>query len=257
MKVCASHQNPWRGPRRIAPASLWTSLARSVGRLEAVILCACLRSFCASLMTVFRTSSGLKSLRVLQMCALTCWNWTTPLSVIAATRSCGKATRPQSGACWATYSVWEISCQRSLASGMVLCQEHSLSANLRDVHLPRVIQSTERTHAGIVRMTEVAGFHWWAAIPLWKIWLRGPVRRTILGPTAVSSRANCMRASTWALAAQSRRIVMGTLPRSVLLVCTGREFDGLEGVVSLAVVLVSGIMAAQKAPMVWLKLAHV
>ena len=56
-------------------------------------------------------------------------------------------------------SVWEIPSQRSLGSQMVWCQEHSLSANLSDVHLPRVSQSMERTRAVIVRMKEVAGFH--------------------------------------------------------------------------------------------------
>ena len=49
----------------------------------------------------------------------------------------------------------------------------------------------------------------------------------------------------------------GTLPRCVLLVCIGQEFDDLEVSRTIPTVLVSVITAEQKAPMVWLKLTRV
>ena len=76
-------------------------------------------------------------------------NWTTPLSAIAATCSCG-----QPGARRAMYSGSEIPSKRSLASQMVLCQEHSLSASF--CHVQRVFT---------VRMRKVAWFHVRAAVP--------------------------------------------------------------------------------------------
>ena len=82
------------------------------------------RSFCVSPMKVFCTSSGMRTSRALRMCALMHRTWTTPVSVIAATRRCGQATRAQPGARRTTYLVSEIPSKRSLASQMVLCQEH-------------------------------------------------------------------------------------------------------------------------------------
>ena len=64
--------------------------------------------------------------------------WATPLSVIAATRSCGQATRAQPGARRALYSVSEIPSKSPLASQMMLCQEHSLSASLCTCSAPKV-----------------------------------------------------------------------------------------------------------------------
>ena len=104
MKTCVSHQ----GPRRIAPASLWASSAQSVVCLGTATLWACRRSCCASPMRVFCTSSSLRISRALRMCALMYRTWTTPLSVIAATRSCGQATWAQPDTRRALYS---FSCQ--------------------------------------------------------------------------------------------------------------------------------------------------
>ena len=57
------------------------------------------------------------------------------------------------------YSVSEIPSKRSLASQMVLCQEHSLSASLCHVQHEGLIQSTVWTCALTVQMKEVAWFH--------------------------------------------------------------------------------------------------
>ena len=102
------------------------------------------------------------------MRALLCRTWTTLSSVIAATRSCGQATREPPGARRAMYSVLEMASKRSLASQMVLCQEHSLSASLCHLRHQRLIQSTvwacaltERTkgerlfHCGRSRLLEI------------------------------------------------------------------------------------------------------
>ena len=101
--------------------------------------------------------------------------WPTPLSVVEATCSCGQATRAQPGARRALYSVSEIPSKLSLASQMVLCQEHSLSASLCHVQHQRLIQSTVWTRAFTVRMREVAWSHVRIAIPWWEIRLCGIV----------------------------------------------------------------------------------
>ena len=137
MKACVSHQKPWRGPRRTAPASSQASSARSVVCLGTATLWTFRRSSCVSPMRVFCTSSGLRISRALRMCALVYRAWTTPLSVTAATRSCGQATRAQPGTYGATCSASEILSKLA----MVLCQEHSLSASLCHVQHQRLIQS--------------------------------------------------------------------------------------------------------------------
>ena len=157
--VCVTPETV-EGPRRIAPAGtaiLW------IGR----------RSSCVSPRRVFCTSSGLRISRALRMRALTYRTWTTPLSVIAATRSCGQATRPPPGVRRAMYSVSEIPSKRS--SQTVLCQEHSLSASLCHVQHQRLIQSAVWTCALTVWMKQVAWFHVRAAVPLREIRLFGPV----------------------------------------------------------------------------------
>ena len=76
----------------------------------------------------------------------------------------------------ALYSVSEIPSKRSLASQMVLCQEHSLSASLCHVQHQRLIQSTVWTCTSFtVRMREVAWSHVRTAIPWWEIRLYGLV----------------------------------------------------------------------------------
>ena len=142
MRVCVSHQKPWRGQRRTAPASQWASSARSVVCLGTALLWICRRSSCVRPKRLFCTSSSPGISRALRMCALKYRTWTTLLSVIAATRCFGQATRVQPGARRAMYSVSEIPIKRFLASQMVLCQEHSLSASLCHVQHQRVIQST-------------------------------------------------------------------------------------------------------------------
>ena len=135
----------------------------------------CTGSSCVSTMRVFCTSSGLRISPALRMWAPMYRNWTTPLSVIAAKRSCGQATRARPGARRALHSVSEIPSKRSLASQRVLCQKHSLSASLCHVQHQRLIQSTVWTCALTVRMREVAWFHVRTAIALWEIRLYGPV----------------------------------------------------------------------------------
>ena len=102
----------------------------------------CRRSSCMSPMRVFCTSSGLRISRALRMCATMYRTWTTPSSVITATRRCGQPTRALSSVRRALYSVLEIPSERSLASQMVLCQEHSLSASPCNVQHQRLVQST-------------------------------------------------------------------------------------------------------------------
>ena len=60
------------------------------------------------------------------------------VSDCGSTRSCGQATRAQPGARRAVYTVSETPSKFSLASQMVLCQEHSLSASLCHVKAPKV-----------------------------------------------------------------------------------------------------------------------
>ena len=105
--------------------------------LGTATLWTCRRSSCVSPTRVFCTSSCLRISRALLMCALVYRAWTTPLSVTAATRSCGQATRAQPGTYGATCSALEILSQLA----MVLCQEHSLSASLCNVQHQRLIQS--------------------------------------------------------------------------------------------------------------------
>ena len=168
--------------------------------LGTAILWTCRRSSCVSPMRVFCTSSGLRISRAFPMCAYMYRTRTIPLSVIAATRSCGQATHAQPGARRAMYSVSEIPSKRSLASHMVLCQEHCLSASFCHVQHQRLIQSTVWTCALTVRMRELAWFH-----------VRDPAVSTCMtnGCWTDGGLPTCEPQACADLAAQSFRIAMG------------------------------------------------
>ena len=90
--ICGHNLSWWRS---MPPRSQLASSARSVVRLSTATLWTCRRSSCVSPTSVCWASSGLRISRALRRCALLYRTWTTPLSMIAATRSCGQATRVQ------------------------------------------------------------------------------------------------------------------------------------------------------------------
>ena len=132
-------------------------------------------------------------------------------SSLRISRSCGQVTRAPPGARRAMYLASKKPSQRSLASQVVLCQEHSLSANLCQVQHQRLIQSTACAGASTVRMRDVVWFHVRATAPLRKVRLwTGMTNDSWTNDAIPRASRRCM--PTRALAAQSCGIAMRLCP---------------------------------------------
>ena len=232
-------------------------------------------------MRVFCAFSGLRISRALRMCALMYRTWTTPLSVIAATRSCGQATRVQPGARRALYLVSGIPIKRSLASQMVRCHCEPLPCSARKVDseygVDVFIDSADERSC----VVSCASGYSIVADPAVRTrmtngsWTDGGLSTCepqayadlSLGSSVVSDCDGTLYGHTCTGSCASGYVTsdisllqvyqMGLFPGASCWFALVRNSTAWRVSRTLATVLVSVIIAEQKAPMVWLKLTRV